>query len=167
MNTKNILMVSAACCAILSGCCSNCSQNKQQPTSPAATKAMGNRKEETNMEQQNKKVRLPSGLEYEVIKAAPANAPHPAKGQNVVVNYTGWLTNGQKFDSSIDRGQPFVFRVGMGQVIKGWDEGVMLMKVGDKWRFTIPADLAYGNRAISVIPANSTLIFEVELLGVS
>lgn len=159
MNKKNILTTTIISCALLSGCCSSCSHHKQPTT-----------KEVTTMTQnQEKVVRLPSGLEYEVIKAAPANAPKPTKGQNAVVHYTGWLTNGTKFDSSVDRGQPFVFRPGMGMVIKGWDEGVMLMHVGDKWRFTIPADLAYGNRAVGggLIPANSTLIFEVELLGVS
>ena len=89
------------------------------------------------------------------------------KGQQVTVRYTGWLTNGTKFDSSKDRGDPFVFNLGRGQVIKGWDEGVQGMKVGGKRKLTIPPAMGYGSRgAGGVIPPNATLVFEVELLGV-
>jgi FKBP-type peptidyl-prolyl cis-trans isomerase len=87
-------------------------------------------------------------------------------GQTVVVHYTGWLTNGTKFDSSKDRNEPFQFRLGAGQVIAGWDEGVAGMKIGGKRKLTIPASLGYGARgAGGVIPPNAVLIFEVELLG--
>jgi FKBP-type peptidyl-prolyl cis-trans isomerase FkpA len=89
------------------------------------------------------------------------------KGQQVTVHYTGWLTNGTKFDSSKDRDDPFVFSLGRGQVIKGWDEGVQGMKVGGKRKLTIPPAMGYGARgAGGVIPPNATLVFEVELLGV-
>src|SRR5262245_23573812 len=89
------------------------------------------------------------------------------KGQNVTVHYTGWLTNGTKFDSSKDRRDPFVFSLGKGQVIKGWDEGVQGMKVGGKRKLTIPHAMGYGARgAGGVIPPKATLVFEVELLGV-
>ena len=91
----------------------------------------------------------------------------PIKGQTVVVHYTGWLTSGKKFDSSVDRGTPFEFKIGIGEVIQGWDQGVFTMKIGGKRKLTIPPELAYGSRDVGegLIPANSTLIFEVELLG--
>ncbi|HWC78315.1 MAG TPA: FKBP-type peptidyl-prolyl cis-trans isomerase [Blastocatellia bacterium] len=108
---------------------------------------------------------MESGLKYVDIVEGTGVSPEP--GQNVTVHYTGTLENGTKFDSSLDRGQPFTFKIGVGQVIKGWDEGVMTMKVGGKRRLTIPPHLGYGQRgAGGVIPPNATLIFDVELLGV-
>ena len=107
----------------------------------------------------------PSGLIVEDINIGDGAAA--AAGQKVTVHYTGWLTNGTKFDSSRDRNDPFVFPLGGGRVIKGWDEGVLGMKVGGKRKLTIPPALGYGARgAGSVIPPNATLVFEVELLGV-
>jgi|ERR1043166_1633247 FKBP-type peptidyl-prolyl cis-trans isomerase len=100
--------------------------------------------------------------EIAVGEGAPA-----AAGQHVKVHYTGWLTDGTKFDSSKDRGEPFSFPLGAGRVIKGWDEGVQGMKIGGKRKLTIPSDLGYGSRgAGGVIPPDATLVFEVELLGV-
>jgi FKBP-type peptidyl-prolyl cis-trans isomerase FkpA len=105
------------------------------------------------------------GLKIEVMKEGTGKVA--AQGDTVSVHYTGWLTNGKKFDSSVDRGEPFEFGLGKGMVIRGWDEGVAGMKVGEKRKLTIPADMAYGTRgAGGVIPPNAPLVFEVELLGV-
>ncbi len=110
-----------------------------------------------------KKVSKPSGLEYYDIKEGTGAAAK--SGDNVSVHYTGWLTTGRKFDSSVGK-QPFTFKLGEGQVIKGWDEGVAGMKVGGKRQLHIPPELAYGSRgAAGVIPPNAKLIFDVELLS--
>ena len=106
-----------------------------------------------------------TGLKYIDIKVG--DGASPSIGQKVTVHYTGKLANGKKFDSSLDRNRPFSFVIGVGQVIKGWDEGVMSMKVGGKRKLIIPSDLGYGARgAGNVIPPNSELHFEVELLDV-
>jgi peptidylprolyl isomerase len=106
-----------------------------------------------------------SGLKYQDLVVGTGTTPKV--GQTCSVHYTGWLTNGTKFDSSRDRGQPFTFPIGQGHVIKGWDEGVMGMKVGGKRKLMVPPDLAYGAQGYPpVIPPNSELVFEVELLGV-
>lgn len=103
-----------------------------------------------------------------IEKINSGNGASPKTGDTVTVHYTGWLANGVKFDSSVDRNDPFTFVLGTGQVIRGWDEGVATLKVGDKVRFTIPPELAYGNGGYpGLIPPDSTLIFEVELLSVS
>lgn len=106
-----------------------------------------------------------SGLAY--VDEVVGDGASPVAGQNVSVHYTGTLKDGSKFDSSRDRNSPFSFKIGVGQVIKGWDEGVMSMKVGGRRILTIPSELGYGARgAGGVIPPNATLIFDVELLGV-
>ena len=103
-------------------------------------------------------------MKIEVLNAGDGVEATP--GQNVKVHYTGWLTDGTKFDSSVDRGDPFVFPLGAGRVIKGWDQGVAGMKVGEKRKLTIPPEMGYGARgAGAVIPPNAVLVFEVELLG--
>ena len=108
-------------------------------------------------------VTLPDGLKYIDLTVGTGKAP--AKGDSITVQYTGWLTNGKKFDSSRDRGQPATFQIGVGAVIPGWDEGVITMKVGGKRKLIIPPDLGYGSQAQGAIPANSTLVFEVELIS--
>jgi FKBP-type peptidyl-prolyl cis-trans isomerase len=110
-------------------------------------------------------VTTPSGLKYNDDQVGDGAAP--SQGQRVSVHYTGWLTDGTKFDSSRDRGQPFQFTIGRGEVIKGWDEGVASMKVGGRRKLTIPPNLGYGARgAGGAIPPNATLVFDVELLDV-
>lgn len=95
------------------------------------------------------------------------NGETAKSGDNISVHYTGWLTNGKKFDSSVDRNQEFEFRLGVGQVIPGWEQGIVGMNVGGKRKLTIPSSLAYGPiGAGGVIPPNATLVFEVELMGV-
>ena len=111
-----------------------------------------------------KEVTTASGLKY--VDLVTGTGAEAKAGMSVSVHYTGWLTNGTKFDSSKDSGTPFNFRLGAGQVIKGWDEGVAGMKVGGKRKLTIPSELGYGTRGAGAdIPPNAVLIFEVELLS--
>jgi len=131
------------------------SKTKTEPSAPPLTE-----KEEKEATKTN------SGLKYLDLKKG--DGAEAKKGKTVHVHYTGWLTNGKKFDSSLDRGKPFDFELGAGDVIKGWDEGVAGMKVGGKRKLIIPPDLGYGARGTrdGAIPPNATLIFEVELLKV-
>ena len=111
-------------------------------------------------------VRILCRMKVEMI--ASGGGPLPKLGDTVTVHYTGWLTDGTKFDSSVDRDEPFAFVLGTGQVIQGWDKGVATMRVGDKARLTIPPELAYGQEGYpGAIPPNATLVFEVELLSLS
>jgi len=112
-----------------------------------------------------KEITTESGLKYIVLKEGAGAVPK--KGDMVKAHYTGWLVNGTKFDSSVDRGEPLKFQVGVGQVIKGWDEALLSMKVGEKRKLTIPGNLAYGKKGYpGVIPPDATLIFDVELLEI-
>jgi peptidylprolyl isomerase len=117
-------------------------------------------------QESKKSVTTPSGLKY--VDVVVGKGASPTAGKQVKVHYTGTLENGKKFDSSVDRKEPFSFIIGVGQVIQGWDEGVMTMKVGGKRKLTIPSKLGYGPRgAGGVIPPNATLLFDVELLDVA
>jgi FKBP-type peptidyl-prolyl cis-trans isomerase FkpA len=108
-----------------------------------------------------------TNTDLQIEKLAHGNGPLPKPGQTVIVHYTGCFTDGKKFDSSVDRDDPFSFVLGRGEVIAGWDVGVAQMKVGDKVKLTIPPELAYGREGYpGAIPPNATLVFEVELLAI-
>lgn len=138
----------------------------QKETAPTDVKKDGeNAMDKAAAVQSGKMVKTPSGLQYEDMVAGSGASPSP--GKKVTVHYTGWLTDGKKFDSSVDRNEPFVFQIGAGQVIPGWDEGVMSMKIGGKRKLIIPSNLGYGAAgAGGVIPPNATLVFEVILLDI-
>jgi peptidylprolyl isomerase len=151
------LLLPAALVAALASMPAIADETKPTPAPEAAKKS------------ESKMKSTPSGLQYEDTLEGTGASPKP--GQTCVMHYTGWLwengAKGKKFDSSVDRGTPFTFPIGQGRVIKGWDEGVATMKVGGKRTLLIPPQLGYGSRgAGAVIPANATLLFEVELLDV-
>lgn len=156
----------ALCLLILSCSAANCDSSKK--TNSKVSKKMSSNKPELSKKIETTK----SGLMYQTLSEAPKDAAKPTKGQMVTVHYTGWLAEndnqtGKKFDSSLDRKQPFNFKIGAGQVIAGWDEGVLDMQIGEKRRLIIPGNLAYGSRGYpGLIPNNATLIFDVELLEI-
>ncbi len=149
MSIRRSLVVAA----VLSGMCSvSAMAAQEQPVAKEKSAA--------------KTVTTASGLKYTDVKVG--SGASPVKGKQVKVHYTGTLENGKKFDSSVDRNEPFVFVIGVGQVIAGWDEGVMSMKVGGKRKLIIPSKLGYGARgAGGDIPPNATLLFDVELIDVA
>ena len=161
---KKLLVISLA--IVLLSYCTKKEESKQEAgnSAPAATENKGGAQMTTT--DANAKINVTeTGLKYVDLKEGTGASPK--SGQMVVVHYTGTLTDGKKFDSSVDRGQPFAFKIGVGQVIKGWDEGILSMKIGGKRKLMIPANLGYGARgAGDVIPPNAELIFDVELIEV-
>jgi len=161
-NVEKIIVLLLLVVAIVIPACSQ-KESKNQPEKAAATEPQAAAQGQAAAQAQSGAVKLPSGLSYTDL--VPGKGAAPVSGKTVTVHYTGWLEDGKKFDSSLDRGAPFVFRIGAGEVIPGWDEGVMSMKVGGKRKLFIPAQLGYGAAgAGGVIPPNANLIFEVELL---
>jgi len=155
-NNRYIFVISL----LFLGCMSGCTWRKEK-------------QEESSMA--SKIQSTDSGLQFIILESASdPQAQSPNKGQNTVVHYTGWLYDenapehkGKQFDSSVERGRPFIFPLGIGRVIKGWDEGVGMMKVGEKRRFIIPSQLGYGAQGFGAdIPPHATLIFDVELLDI-
>lgn len=164
MNKKLRNVVSLISLTVITGC--SCEKDDQ-------TKRVRQKPMESTMNTPKRVTKEESGLMYEIIKeATDPNAKKPAPFDTVTVHYTGWLADeetgtkkeNEKFDSSRDRNQPFQFVIGTGRVIKGWDEGVKDMKVGEIRRLIIPAKLAYGSQKHGPIPANATLVFEIELI---
>lgn len=143
-------------------------QPTQSPATPLPVTAPPNTPNTASSEvpKDPNEVATPSGLRY--VDIVQGTGEQPKQGQVVLVHYTGTLPNGRKFDSSVDRGQPFKFVLGAGMVIKGWDEGIATMKVGGKRKLIIPPQLGYGSSGAGggVIPPNATLLFDVELLGI-
>ncbi|HJM69219.1 MAG TPA: FKBP-type peptidyl-prolyl cis-trans isomerase [Candidatus Babeliales bacterium] len=167
--TKNMFGVLAL--SLLLSSCSCQSEKKEVVEKKAVTEKTEAVEKKKTIEKKGTPTmeRTKSGLRYEINKEAPEGAAKPQAGQMVEVDYTGWLNEGEdkegaKFDSSVDRGEPLVFTAGVGQVIPGWDETLLDMKVGEKRRIYIPSELGYGERgAGGVIPPNADLIFDVEL----
>jgi len=165
---KLVILTSMLCAYSTAHADASCCGTKQKQECKTSTAENAKKFKKAPMEQ---KVKTASGLEYTILTPSEVTvAPKP--GSTVTVHYTGWLNDngqpGKKFDSSVDRGQKFKFQIGVGQVIRGWDEGVMGMKVGEKRRLYIPATLGYGARgAGAAIPPNADLIFDVELFDVS
>jgi len=162
---KSFRKLSVSLGALLSLIFAGCSLNQKNEAEKAAVAQPAQEAPKTQQEGKSTIVTTPSGLKY--IDLKEGTGPTPQRGQRVKVHYTGTLKDGTKFDSSVDRGTPFEFVIGVGQVIRGWDEGVSTMKVGGKRTLIIPAELGYGAAgAGGVIPPNAELHFDVELLDV-
>jgi peptidylprolyl isomerase len=140
-------------------------QKGQTVTAPKRKKRLAKRLLKVNVAPKSSPIgQTPSGLIYVITRHG--EGPQPKAGDTVMVNYTGVLTNGKQFDSSVNAGRPYAFELGAGKVIKGWDEGIAKLHVGDQATLIIPSDLGYGARGSGPIPGDATLIFVVELMGI-
>lgn len=148
----------------LAGCATTPPDAAPVPTDPQARWEQGQKAYEAWSAKRWGWTTTESGLQYRRIKAAPASSPRPAPGATVTIHYTGTFIDGREFDSSRTRGEPATFP--LGKLIKGWQEGVPLMRVGERFLFVIPADIAYGNRNRAPIPNGSTLLFDIELIAI-
>ncbi len=186
MKRTLLSIITGTCLLLTAGCC--CQKGHNAATSSNKSEAINTNTPDSNTPEKtqentlqakletqkdlntmDKITRTATGLGYEVL--TPGTGPKPTTGQTVTVHYTGYLDNngelGRKFDSSIDRGQPFSTQIGVGRVIAGWDQGLLNMQVGETCRLYIPANLGYGARgAGAAIPPNANLIFDVQLLAV-
>jgi FKBP-type peptidyl-prolyl cis-trans isomerase FkpA len=167
----SLLVVALVGATALSGCASQSqtpATTTEQSSQSAAEQPADAQASSAAPDLGGSKEELDATTELKIDDLVVGTGAEAKAGDTVTVNYTGWTTDGAKFDSSLDSGQPFSFALGTGYVIKGWDEGVAGMKVGGKRRLTIPADMGYGEQgAGEAIPPNSVLVFEVELLGVN
>ena len=159
---KRAIGLCLALAVIAAGC--NESVQKTGSTSSESTSSSTSPAPSASGETGGKVHKLASGLQYEDVVVGSGKMAEP--GMNVSVHYTGTLTNGEKFDSSYDRGQPIQFQLGAGRVIQGWEEGIKGMRIGGKRKLTIPPDLGYGANGTGPIPPNATLLFDVELVDV-
>jgi FKBP-type peptidyl-prolyl cis-trans isomerase FkpA len=173
MNKTQIGMITATALSLViaaAACTKNSDESANTSTASNAANTMSSQNSMAQQNTANAPAAAPTYSDVKELKIEDLKAGTGAEatpGKMVTVNYTGWLTNGTKFDSSLDRNQPFQFKLGGGMVIKGWDQGVAGMKVGGKRRLIIPSQLGYGERgAGNVIPPNATLVFEVDLLDV-
>ena len=164
MNTKKILIIAISIITVLSMTGFLTYQNKNRQ----AAKPKQNQNATSTSENTNINNNAPKNAKFNIAVLRQGTGKQKTKNMDkLTVNYTGTLLDGTKFDSSLDRGKPFVFTLGTGQVIKGWDLGLLDMKIGEKRKLTIPPELGYGDKAQGLIPANSTLIFEIELLKIN
>ena len=157
---KNNIFIAAIALVVIASACTKKSEEPKTETATSTTTTT------TTNATAGAPATAPATSKVDIVDTVVGKGAEAVSGKTVTVHYTGTLKDGTKFDSSVDRKEPFSFNLGAGQVIKGWEQGIVGMKVGGKRKLTIPPELAYGANAVGAIPANSTLLFDVELLDV-